>query len=273
MPEGSIGARAGDRATAGSRRSRLRSPSAGRGERLREGLWVVIAGPPNAGKSTLLNRMARREAAIVSPIAGTTRDVIEVHLDLNGYPVNLIDTAGIREASDDPVEQEGMRRARAQAARADLVLWLIDAAVVDPPIGGHDGAGSAAHWTVVNKSDLIDDRSLPRLEWQLKNERDVHYVSATTGAGLDALVGAITRFAENHFTLEPALVTRERQRAILGEVVAALAEAERLAKAGAGEELVAEQFRLAANGLGRLTGRVDVEEVLGAIFAEFCIGK
>ena len=107
---------------------------ADRGERLREGLWVVIAGPPNAGKSTLLNRMAQREAAIVSPIAGTTRDVIEVHLDLKGYPVNLVDTAGIREASNDPVEEEGMRRAREQAARADLVLWLIDAAAADAPL-------------------------------------------------------------------------------------------------------------------------------------------
>src|SRR5688572_3310808 len=104
---------------------------AARGERLREGLWVVIAGPPNAGKSTLLNRIARREAAIVSPIAGTTRDVIEVHLDLSGYPVNLIDTAGIRESSDDPVEREGMRRAREQAARANLVLWVVEATEAD----------------------------------------------------------------------------------------------------------------------------------------------
>ena len=98
----------------------------GRGERLREGLVVAIAGPPNAGKSTLLNRLARREAAIVSPYPGTTRDVIEVHLDLGGYPVTLLDTAGIRE-SDDPVEQEGVRRARERAAAADLVLWVIDA--------------------------------------------------------------------------------------------------------------------------------------------------
>ena len=97
-----------------------------RGERLRDGLVVAIAGPPNAGKSTLLNRLARREAAIVSPYAGTTRDVIEVHLDLDGYPVTLLDTAGIRE-SDDPVEQEGVRRARERAAAADLVLWVIDA--------------------------------------------------------------------------------------------------------------------------------------------------
>ena len=100
---------------------------AARGERLREGLWVAIAGPPNAGKSTLLNRIARREAAIVSPHAGTTRDVIEVHLDLDGYPVNLLDTAGVRETSDDPVEREGIRRAREAAGRADLVLWVVDA--------------------------------------------------------------------------------------------------------------------------------------------------
>src|SRR3954469_16058884 len=105
---------------------------AGRGERLREGLWVAIAGPPNVGKSTLLNRIAKREAAIVSPIAGTTRDVIEVHLDLDGYPVTLLDTAGIRD-SVDPVEQEGVRRARARAAEADLVLWVVDATNVAEP--------------------------------------------------------------------------------------------------------------------------------------------
>ena len=98
----------------------------GRGERLREGLVVAIAGPPNAGKSTLLNRIARREAAIVSPYAGTTRDVIEVHLDLDGWPVTLLDTAGIRD-TDDPVEMEGVRRARERAAAADLVLWVVDA--------------------------------------------------------------------------------------------------------------------------------------------------
>ena len=97
-----------------------------RGERLREGLTVAIAGPPNAGKSSLLNRLARREAAIVSPYAGTTRDVIEVHLDLGGYPVTLLDTAGVRE-SDDPVEQEGVRRAQARAEAADLVLWVVEA--------------------------------------------------------------------------------------------------------------------------------------------------
>src|SRR3954466_4223025 len=119
-----------------------------RSERLREGLVVAIAGPPNAGKSTLINQLARREVAIVSPYAGTTRDIIEVQLDLDGYPVTVIDTAGIRETAD-PVEQEGVRRARARAAEADLVLWMIDAEHEASP---HRGA--APIWTVRNKIDL-----------------------------------------------------------------------------------------------------------------------
>ncbi len=139
-----------------------------RGERLRDGLWVVIAGPPNAGKSTLLNRIARREAAIVAPTAGTTRDVIEVHLDLQGYPVNLIDTAGIREASDDPVEREGMRRARAAAAGANLVLWVVDAAEVDAgtieAVAREPLNPGASRFIVVNKMDLVEDAGIARLE-------------------------------------------------------------------------------------------------------------
>src|SRR5437762_4790183 len=120
----------------------------GRSERLREGLVVAIAGPPNVGKSTLMNQLARREVAIVSPHAGTTRDIIEVQLDLDGYPVTVIDTAGIRE-TDDPVEQEGVRRARARAAEADLVLWMIDAQHEQRP-----QEGAAPVWTVRNKIDL-----------------------------------------------------------------------------------------------------------------------
>src|SRR6266403_4872737 len=120
----------------------------GQSERLRDGLVVAIAGPPNVGKSTLINQLARREVAIVSPHAGTTRDIIEVHLDLDGYPVTVIDTAGIRE-TDDPVEQEGVRRARARAAEADLVLWLADAAATPVHNGG------APVWLVRNKIDLV----------------------------------------------------------------------------------------------------------------------
>src|SRR5215470_897983 len=122
--------------------------ASGRGERLRDGLVIAIAGPPNVGKSTLMNQLARREVAIVSPHAGTTRDVIEVQLDLDGYPVTVIDTAGIRE-TDDPVEQEGVRRARARASEADLVLWLNDTAHA-----GFPQQGSAPIWLVRNKIDL-----------------------------------------------------------------------------------------------------------------------
>ena len=239
---------------------------ADRGERLREGLWVVIAGPPNVGKSTLLNALARREAAIVSPIPGTTRDVIEIHLDLAGYPVNLIDTAGIREQSEDPIEREGVRRARNIAARADLVLWLVDASVSDSPLPERVSA-AAPHWIVASKADLLDERTRPRLEWRLKRWPEVHYVSAAAGTGLAGLIAAIAHFAERHFTLEPALVTRERQRTLLGQTVERLTEGQTLAAQSAGEELVAEQLRLAVTSLGRLTGRVDVEEVLGTIFS------
>ena len=125
-----------------------------RGERLRDGLVVAIAGPPNAGKSTLLNRIARREAAIVSPVAGTTRDVIEVHLDLDGYPVTLLDTAGIRD-SDDPVEQEGVRRARQRASEADLVLWVEDARTSLNNDSMSASIGRSAAWIVRNKADLL----------------------------------------------------------------------------------------------------------------------
>jgi small GTP-binding protein len=115
---------------------------------------VAIAGPPNAGKSTLLNRIARRDAAIVSPYAGTTRDVIEVHLDLEGYPVTLLDTAGIR-PTDDPVEMEGVRRARERASAADLILWVVDAGLARPEADQPDLDSSAPVWVVENKADLL----------------------------------------------------------------------------------------------------------------------
>jgi tRNA modification GTPase len=135
---------------------------AARGERLRDGLVVAIAGPPNAGKSTLLNRIARREAAIVSPIPGTTRDVIEVHLDLNGYPVTVLDTAGIRD-SDDAVEQEGVRRARQRASDADLILWVYDAD--DPSARNRASAfsGPVMNWLVRNKTDLVPPSKVVRV--------------------------------------------------------------------------------------------------------------
>jgi tRNA modification GTPase len=241
---------------------------AGRGERLREGLWVAIAGPPNAGKSTLLNRLARREAAIVSPQAGTTRDVIEVHFDLEGYPVNLLDTAGFNEASKDPIEQEGMRRARDVMGRADLVLWMTDAREVTDSTAELPINPGASRWRVVNKIDLLE--SPP----EATSARDQFPISAVTGKGVEDLVAALVRFASETFRhSEPALVTRERQRSRLNEVLGALRDTVTKAEQNAGEELVAEDLRHALTGLGRLTGRVDVEEILDVIFREFCVGK
>ena len=245
----------------------------GQGERLREGLRVAIAGPPNAGKSTLFNRLARREAAIVSPFPGTTRDVLELHLDLGGYPVTVLDTAGIRETND-PVEREGVRRASEQAAGANLVLWVVDAAASEcqtlrlPAI---NVASESAAWLVVNKMDLVAEEPR-RIESRFDTKEVVNFVSSKTGAGVDELVNAVARFAERFFTPEPALVTRERQRAHLKETVLALQGAQRAAQDGR-EEIMAEHLRLATRALGKLLGRVDVEDVLDVIFRDFCIGK
>src|SRR4051794_5713658 len=235
----------------------------GQSERLRDGLVVAIAGPPNVGKSTLMNRLARREVAIVSPHAGTTRDVIEVQLDLDGYPVTVIDTAGMRE-SDDPVEQEGVRRARARAAEADVVLWLVEDQSND-----HAVEGAAPVWLVRNKIDLIalsghaagmrQTSGTPRFE-----------ISASRGDGLRELVAALVDYAGHVLgTGEGALISRERQRTLLRETAASLQRS----MAGKEEELIAEDLRAAAHSLGRLLGRVDVEDVLDKIFRDFCIGK
>ena len=249
--------------------------AAGQGERLREGLRVAIAGAPNVGKSTLLNRLARRDAAIVSPYAGTTRDVIEAHLDLKGFPVTLGDTAGLREAND-PVEQEGVRRAWDAVSDADLVLWVIDAAEIEGGLMLAQRQGASAdtqHWLLINKTDLLADgrRLVARLAAQLRGQI-LLTISAKTGAGVDALVDALAEFAERFFTREPALVTRERHRVALQDAGHALEAALRLGPQG-GEELVAEHIRLATRALERLTGRVGVEDILDVIFRDFCIGK
>jgi len=247
----------------------------GRGERLREGLVVAITGPPNAGKSSLLNRIARREAAIVSPYAGTTRDVIEVHLDLGGAPVTLLDTAGIRD-SDDPVEREGVRRARARAAAADLVLWVTDFSgheILTMYTADHEFSRTPK-WLIRNKLDLVADPkgNIQRSGIQIIDHR-AFAISAKTGVGLDGLLTALTDYARDHLgASEPALVTRQRHRRALGEAGAALERA--LAEGATGrEDIVAEELRLAARALGRLIGRVDVEDILDVIFRDFCIGK
>ncbi|MGP9813051.1 tRNA uridine-5-carboxymethylaminomethyl(34) synthesis GTPase MnmE [Rhodopseudomonas sp. NSM] len=251
----------------------------GKSERLRDGLVVAIAGPPNVGKSTLINRLARREVAIVSPHAGTTRDVIEVQLDLGGYPVTVIDTAGIRE-SEDPVEQEGVRRARARAAEADLVLWLGDAGAA-----GASVEGSAPVWRVRNKIDLgpqVDTgwadsggAGLAANRWQTEGDaaaRATFAISAKRGDGVGDLIAALGEFAAQYFASggEAAVISRHRHRVLLQDAAGML---QCSMAGGLGPELVAEELRLAAGALGRLLGRVDVEDVLGEIFGRFCIGK
>jgi tRNA modification GTPase len=242
----------------------------GRGERLREGLVVAIAGPPNAGKSTLLNRLARREVAIVSPYPGTTRDAIEVHLDLGGYPVTLLDTAGIRE-SDDPVEQEGVRRARERAAAADLVLWVTDLSVAGSmtPRAETELADTEV-WRVENKIDLAPRKNESRSS---KTVSQSFAISAIDGTGVEGLIAALAGHAKQYFAqTEAAVVTRARHRQALEETVAALNQVLGPGQGGR-EELIAEELRSAATTLGRLTGRVDVEDILDVIFRDFCIGK
>jgi len=228
-----------------------------RGERLRDGINVAIVGPPNAGKSSLLNRLARREAAITSPIAGTTRDVVEVVIDLGGYPVVLADTAGLRESAD-IIEQEGLRRALARADAADLRLFVFDAS------RPQDAAGAAA-WPgadtilVANKVDLVRDRCVaPALP-----------VSSLTGEGIDRLVAALAERVAAGYRIEAPALTRARHREALEEALAAL----RRAQDAPLPELRAEDLRLAWRCLGRIVGAVDVEDLLDLIFAEFCIGK
>jgi tRNA modification GTPase len=237
----------------------------GRSERLRDGLVVAITGPPNVGKSTLMNQLARREVAIVSPHAGTTRDIIEVQLDLDGYPVTVIDTAGIR-ATEDPVEQEGVRRARIRAAEADLVLWLVEDDSQLPAV-----ESEAPVWLVRNKIDLSalsgGVAGMGQTCGSLYFE-----ISASRGDGLQELMTALVGHAENVFgSDEDGLIGRERQRILLRETVISLRRS--IDAVGQGEELVAEDLRAAAHSLGRLLGRIDVEDVLDKIFRDFCIGK
>jgi tRNA modification GTPase len=230
-----------------------------RGERVREGLSMAIIGAPNAGKSSLLNLLAQRDAAIVSDIAGTTRDVVEVRLDLGGYPVTLADTAGLRD-SPDLVEQEGVRRALDRAEAADLTLVVFDGSVSaadDASLArlGPDGLA------VVNKIDLGN------VGFDVSGSIAV---SVRTGDNIDLLLAEIERRVVGLMDVTgPVPLTRARHRAALVDCAVAL---ERAASEPA-VDLKAEDLRLAVASLGRITGRVDIEDVLDVIFSEFCIGK
>jgi|CXWL01.1.fsa_nt_gi tRNA modification GTPase len=262
-----------------------------RGERVRDGYRIAIIGPPNAGKSSLLNALARREAAIVSELPGTTRDVVEVRLVLGGFPVWIADTAGLREAAD-AIEAEGVRRALARAEEADLRLGVVEAGQVVP--GSVSSALEPADLLIRTKSDLY--RSPGRREatnpgpmFRVAPDGPEptpmtgpgspapptsgdRWVSAVTGEGIEALEQELSRRVSEALGREetPAL-TRARHRRLVEEARRALAQA--IPALGDRPELAAEDVRLAASALGRLTGRIDVEDLLDEIFSSFCIGK
>ncbi|MZR29793.1 tRNA uridine-5-carboxymethylaminomethyl(34) synthesis GTPase MnmE [Sneathiella litorea] len=233
-----------------------------RGEKIRDGLNVVILGQPNVGKSSLLNVLARKEAAIVSDEAGTTRDIIEVPMDLAGYPVTIADTAGLRD-SGNKIEQEGVRRARDRAKTADIRLFMTTAETPDIPEEFIDLV-EESDFRLINKTDILDQKV------EDNPDSRIFALSVKTGKGIEAFLSALEADVTNRLDLSgaPAL-TRIRHRQALEECVAALQRFE-----GAQEsELAAEDTRLAVRALGRITGRVDVEDILDVIFGDFCIGK
>lgn len=235
-----------------------------RGERIRTGVFIAILGAPNVGKSSLLNTLAQRDAVIVSDTPGTTRDIVEVHLDLSGYAITIADTAGLRDAGSD-IEQEGIRRALARAEAADLRLVVFDAS-----IGGHVSPAKdllqPGDIGVFNKIDLIQTGDIPP---ELAGCPAIG-LSAQTGENIETLLEAIVSRVEELVVDDgSAPLTRERHRQCLQDCRDALVRAENAAL----PELMAEDLRLAMRSLGRITGSVDVEDVLDVIFREFCIGK
>ncbi len=231
-----------------------------RGERLRSGLHVILLGPPNAGKSSLMNALARRDVAIVTEEAGTTRDIIEVHLDLGGYPLTLIDTAGLREEGVGVVEREGIRRALERAGQADLILWLGTAGEARDALP--EGLGDCPVWQVATKSDLGG----------ASVAADEVACSVRSPGGLDDLLARLGGFASDTIGVtEAPVLTRARHRDGLMRCL------EGLDRSLEGEdrplELRAEDLRVASDGLARIVGKTDVEDLLDVIFRDFCIGK
>jgi tRNA modification GTPase len=241
------------------RRMRGALAEAERAASIREGVKVVIAGPPNAGKSSLLNLLARREAAIVSAIPGTTRDVIEVAMEFSGVPVILTDTAGLRAHSADEIERIGMDRTAHELQGADIVVWMTAPDASGEPPGEFD---SETLW-IENKSDMPSPSS---------GSGAHHHISARTGQGMDELLSHLEQLIlQMASDGESATLIRARHKEVTASCVENLLRAAALSADQL--ELMAEALRAAAYDLGRLTGRIDVEEILGAIFRDFCIGK
>ena len=235
----------------------------GIGERIRDGFRVAIIGAPNAGKSTLLNRLARREAAIVTSKAGTTRDVIEVRRVLGGHVVWIADTAGLR-VTEDEIEAEGVRRAEMAARDADLRVFLIDAEAPDISALSTDYR-SVRDLVVLNKADLVSPPATIEAD---------HVISAKSGDGVEALEQAIAGFVAEHArSVEAPVITRQRHRARLQDGLRSLEAARDALAEDVGAELAAEDVRMALRQLGSIIGVVGVEDVLGAVFSAFCIGK
>ena len=232
-------------------------------EKIREGFYIAILGEPNAGKSSLMNLLAKRDVAIVSSIAGTTRDVIEVHLDINGYSVILADTAGIREHADS-IEQEGIRRSLERAKTADIKILVLDAR-----------SGEAENLaTVVSDNTIIllnkCDIELPKHIIPAYGIMPIAF-SAKARLGVDELMRAIEHKIAAAIPQESSFITRSRHRALLSASLEHLQRYNQLKDKGI--ELRCEELRRAATEIGKITGKISVDEMLGHIFSSFCIGK
>jgi tRNA modification GTPase len=235
-----------------------------RASAIRTGIKVVLAGPPNTGKSSLLNAIAARDAAIVSPRPGTTRDAIEVMIDLGGMPVILTDTAGLRAEAGDEIEAIGMARARREMDGADVVVWV---SAPDIAESHAPETGALAQLRVHNKSDLLQLSGAGR-----QHPENALRVSSLTGAGLPEMLASLTDLVRREFLqAEDSVIVRARQKQAITESIRYLNDSLRYDREQL--ELRAEDLRKAAHCLARVTGRIDVEDLLASIFSEFCIGK
>ena len=245
---------------------------ASRGRRVRDGYRIALVGAPNAGKSTLLNALAERDAAIVTSTPGTTRDIIEVPLTLGGYKTLLADTAGLRQ-TEDAIEAEGVRRARAWAADADLRLWVIDAAMFHVKQDDELAVVQSGDWAVINKIDLVDAYRLESLREVLsaRGLRVLGLAARKPGGAEQARIALTDHVMEALSGAEFPAATRIRHAESLTDARVYLQRA--LSDVGLEVELAAEDVRLAARALSRITGRIDPEDVLDRVFSSFCIGK